>query len=225
MRDERAASLRPVNIVRWARAAEVSGVEEESAGMCAKGIRKARKLQGREGRALGSVFAEVLQTYSWGTDHVRGVKNAGIFPRRKPHVAHNKRPTRTPKPRFATTPHACQSQYPAHVLMEARVRGEAVAEGATMETVDEADENDIEADELEDEPKDVIPLIALDSVENKDERDRELEAVLEEVESVGVAVINADRVVLTLVSVVQIATPSPFVVVVIVDSTVMPNSL
>jgi len=109
--------------------------------------------------------------------------------------------------------------------MEAKVRGEAVAEGATMDTVDEADENDIEAEELEDEPKDVIPLIALDLVENEDERDRELEEVLEEVESVGVAVINADRVVLTLVSVVQTATPSPFVVVVIVDSTVIPSSL
>ena len=180
----------------------------------------------RSGRSCTKIsFAEVLQTYSWGTDQVRGEKNAGIFPRRKAHVAHNMRPTRTPKPRFATTPHACQSQSPAHVLMEAKVRGEAVAEGATMDTVDEADENDIEAEELEDEPKDVIPLIALDLVENEDERDRELEEVLEEVESVGVAVINADRVVLTLVSVVQTATPSPFVVVVIVDSTVIPSSL
>ena len=42
---------------------------------------------------------------------------------------------------------------------------------------------------------------------------------------VGVAVINSDRVVLTLVSVVQIATPSLFVVVVIILSTVIPNSL
>jgi hypothetical protein len=46
-----------------------------------------------------------------------------------------------------------------------------------------------------------------------------------EVEEVGVAVTNSDRVVLTLVSVVQIATPSPFVVVVIVLSTVIPSSL
>jgi hypothetical protein len=42
---------------------------------------------------------------------------------------------------------------------------------------------------------------------------------------VGVAVTNSDLVVLTLVSVVQIATPSPFVVVVIVLSTAIPNSL
>jgi hypothetical protein len=53
-RDERAASLSPVNIVRWAKAAEERGTVEERDGMCAKGIRKARKLHGLEGRELQS---------------------------------------------------------------------------------------------------------------------------------------------------------------------------
>jgi len=51
--DESAASLKSVNIVRWAMAAEETGaVGEESEGMCANGIRKARKLHGRDGRDL-----------------------------------------------------------------------------------------------------------------------------------------------------------------------------
>lgn len=55
--------------------------------------------------------------------------------------------------------------------------------------------------------------------------DAEVEAKRLELEVVGVAVTNSDLVVLTLVSVVQIATPSALVVVVIVLSTVIPNSL
>jgi hypothetical protein len=53
----------------------------------------------------------------------------------------------------------------------------------------------------------------------------EVDAVELELVVVGAAVTNSDLVVLTLVSVVQIATPSPFVVVVIVLSTVIPSSL
>jgi hypothetical protein len=204
----------------------VRGVEEESEGMCAKGNRKARKLHGRDGRALRSASAELPKTHSCETDHVRGEKNAGILPRKKAHVAHNSRPTRTPKPRLAITPHACQSQCPTHVLVEASLRGDAVAEGAMMEMVDEADENEIEAEELDVEvpvadarPEDRVLLLGLEIAEEVgDERD-----LVTELLPVGVTV--ADRVVLTLVSVVQIATPSPFVVVVIVLSTVIPNSL
>jgi hypothetical protein len=111
-------------------------------------------------------------------------------------------------------------------LVEASLRGDAVAEGAMMEMVDEADENEIEAEELDVEvpvadarPEDRVLLLGLEIAEEVgDERD-----LVTELLPVGVTV--ADRVVLTLVSVVQIATPSPFVVVVIVLSTVIPNSL
>jgi hypothetical protein len=225
MREERAASLSPVNIVRWANAAEVRGLEEESEGICAKGIRKASKLHGRDGRALRLASAEVLKTHSCGTDHVRGEKNAGILPRKKAHIAHNSRPTRTPKPRLATTPHACQSQSPTHVLVEARLRRDAVADGAMIDMVDEADENVIEAEELDVEVslvdarrEDRVPLLVLEAGEDGDGFDLDTGLLV-------VAVVDADRVVLTLVSVVQIATPSPFVVVVIVLSIVIPNSL
>jgi len=84
MKEERAASLRPVNIVRWARAAEVSGVEEESEGMCAKGIKKARKLQGREGRTLGSALPLVLRLT------LGGRTMSGV--RRKPASYHARKP-------------------------------------------------------------------------------------------------------------------------------------
>jgi hypothetical protein len=61
------------------------------------------------------------------------------------------------------------------------------------------------------------PVLLVDD----DDEVKEFEPVLA---VVGVAVTNSDLVVLTLVSVVHIATPSPFVVVVIVLSTVIPNS-
>jgi hypothetical protein len=51
--EESAASLSPVNIVRWAMAGEETGaVGEESEGMCANGMREARKLHGRDGLDL-----------------------------------------------------------------------------------------------------------------------------------------------------------------------------
>jgi hypothetical protein len=77
-------------------------------------------------------------------------------PRKKAHVAHSSKPTRTPKPRLATTPHACQSQSPAQVLMEARARGDGNAEGLGAVMLDDADVDidvdveDMDIDELVD---------------------------------------------------------------------------
>jgi hypothetical protein len=75
-------------------------------------------------------------------------------PRKNAHVAHSSKPTRTPKPRLATTPHACQSQSPAQVLMEARARGDGNAEGSVVVMLDDADVDidveDMDIDELVD---------------------------------------------------------------------------
>ena len=140
-------------------------------------------------------------------------------PRRIAHIAHRSSPTRTPNPRLATTPHACQSQAPAHVLTDVIASGDGIAEGSEIEKLDEADIG-FEVEDIDvgvDDVGDRLVLLVLDPLVLVEEAD--VEAVL-----LGVAVTNPDLVVLTLVSVVQIATPSPFVVVVIVLSTVIPNS-
>ena len=143
-------------------------------------------------------------------------------PRRIAHIAHRSSPTRTPNPRLATTPHACQSQSPAHVLTDVIASGDGIAEGSEIEKLDE-DDIGFEVEDIDagvDDGDDVVDrfvLLVLDTLVLFEEAD--VEAVL-----LGVAVTNSDLVVLTLVSVVQIATPSPFVVVVIVLSTVIPNS-
>ena len=142
--------------------------------------------------------------------------------RRIAHVAHRSSPTRTPNPRLATTPHACQSQSPAHVLTDVVASEDGIAEGSEIERLDEADigleleDIDVGVDDVDD-VVDRSELLVLDTLVLVEDDD--VDAVLR-----GVAVTNADLVVLTLVSVVQIATPSPFVVVVIVLSTVIPNS-
>ena len=141
-------------------------------------------------------------------------------PRRTAHVAHRSIPTRTPNPRLATTPHACQSQSPAHVLTDVIASEDGIAEGSEIDGLDEADIG-LEVEGIDvgvDDVGDRLVLLVLDPLVLVEEAD--VEAVL-----LGVAVTNPDLVVLTLVSVVQIATPSPFVVVVIVLSTVIPNSL
>ena len=60
-REDKAASLRPVNIVRWAKSAEERGVEEEREGMCAKGIKNATRLHGRDGRELLSAYISLIR--------------------------------------------------------------------------------------------------------------------------------------------------------------------
>jgi hypothetical protein len=148
-------------------------------------------------------------------------------PRKIAHVAQRSNPTTSPKPRLATTPHACQSQSPAQVFTEVKARGDGNAEGSGVERLEEADveadgDIDVEVDDIDD----WLVVLVLDTpVLLVDVEDDEVDAAELELEVVGVAVVNPDLVVLTLVSVVQIATPSPFVVVVIVLSTVIPNSL
>jgi len=132
----------------------------------------------------------------------------------------------SPKPRLATTPHACQSQSPAQVFTDVKARGDGNAEGSGVGLVEEGDievEEDMnfEVDEVDD----WLLVLVVDTPVRLVDVEDEVDAVELRLVVVGVAVINSDRVVLTLVSVVQIATPSPFVVVVIVLSTVIPNSL
>lgn len=58
----------------------------------------------------------------------------------------------TPNPKLAITPHACQSQSPAHVLREVKASGEGNAEGSEVDMVDEADiedVDDIDVDEVD----------------------------------------------------------------------------
>lgn len=71
-------------------------------------------------------------TYAVGTNHVRAEKKPGIRPRSNPHVAHSNVPTSKPKRRFDSTPHACQSQSPAHELVDEAGSAEA-EERAVME--------------------------------------------------------------------------------------------
>jgi hypothetical protein len=115
------------------------------------------------------------------------------------------------------------------VFTDVKARGDGKAEGSGIEVVEEADIADIKLEEdTEVEVDDVddwlLALVVDTPVLLVDDED-EVDVVELEVVGVGIAVINSDLVVLTLVSVVQIATPSPFVVVVIVLSTVIPNSL
>ena len=72
--------------------------------------------------------------------------------RKSAHVAQRRRPTISPKPRLATTPHACQSQSPAHVLTDVKARGDEIAEesgvGMLEEAVIEVDEDvDVEVND------------------------------------------------------------------------------
>jgi hypothetical protein len=131
----------------------------------------------------------------------------------------------TPKPRLATTPHACQSQSPAQVFTEVKARGDGKAEGSGVEVLGEADIEVKEDRGVEVDDVDWLLALVVDSPVLLVDDDDEVKDVESELVVVGVAVTNSDLVVLTLVSVVQIATPSPFVVVVIVLSTVIPNSL
>jgi hypothetical protein len=66
--------LRPVNVVRKPSAADDKGVFEDNEGIWANGMRKARKLQGLDGRELHVRRVRSMddRTYSVGTDHVRG---------------------------------------------------------------------------------------------------------------------------------------------------------
>ena len=146
-------------------------------------------------------------------------------PRKIAHVAQRSTPTRSPKPRSATTPHACQSQSPAQVFTDVKARGDGNEEGSEVEMVEEVDikvdeDMDVEVDDVDW----LLTLVVDTPVLLVDDED-EVDAIEFELVVVVVAVTNSDLVVLTLVSVVQIATPSPSVVVVIVLSTVIPNSL
>jgi len=60
-------------------------------------------------------------------------------PRRIAHVAQSKNPTRIPKPRLATTPHACQSQSPAQLFTDVKAREDGDAEGSGVGVLEEAD--------------------------------------------------------------------------------------
>jgi len=125
-----------------------------------------------------------------------------------------------PNARFATVPHDCQSQSPAQVLVVDSVTG--VLELLGTEFVDD---NDTELDEdaeieAEDDPSTSVESLA--EVVDPDADTGDTESV--DAGLLWVLVTRLDRVVLTLVSVVHTATPSSFVVVVIVLSTVIPNS-
>ena len=65
-------------------------------------------------------------------------------PRKIAHVAQSRKPTISPKPRFATTPHACRSQSPAQLFTEVKAREDGDAEGSGVGVLEEAD---IELDE------------------------------------------------------------------------------
>jgi hypothetical protein len=125
-----------------------------------------------------------------------------------------------PNARFATVPHDCQFQSPAQVLVVDSATG--VLELLGTELVDDNDtevneDGDIEA---EDDPSTSVENI-VDVVYPDGDTD-DIESV--DAELLSVLVTRLDRVVLTLVSVVHTATPSSFVVVVTLLSTVIPNS-
>ena len=61
----------------------------------------------------------------------------------------------SPKPRLATTPHACQSQSPAQVFTDVKARGDGNAEGSEVAMLDEGDikveeDIDIEVEDVDD---------------------------------------------------------------------------
>lgn len=178
-------------------------------------------------------------THSGGTNHVRGEKIPGIRPRSIAHVAQSRVPTSRPNSRFETTPQAWKSQSPAQVLIEEAGRADAedkigielevksVGDALVGAEVDRTDGVD-EVEELELELELVLEaeLERDDEVTEADEEVWRLVLEREFERDVAVeAVIRAVAVIMTLVCVVQIATPSAFVVVVIVLSTVMPSCL
>ena len=192
----------------------------------------------------GKVKAAIA--YAVGVNHVRGEKKPGIFPRKIAHVAHKTAPTKRPKRALVSMPHACQSQSPAQELVDDWASAEADGTdekecGNTAEDVEEVEAeevgkdddvldnsvDDAKADDI-DEVDEAVVLddegldVRVDEIEV--DRDRlELVELLELEDSLP-AVRRLLAVVNTVVCVVHIATPSAFVVVVIVLSTVIPNS-
>lgn len=136
------------------------------------------------------------------------------------HVAQRRVPISIPNARLATVPQDCQSQSPAQVLVVDSVTG--VLEALGRELVDENDTKVDEEAEIEAEDDRSTSVENPVEVVDPDADTDDIESV--DAELLRVLVTRLDRVVLTLVSVVHTATPSSFVVVVIVLSTVIPNS-
>lgn len=92
-------------------------------------------------------------THFVGVNHVRGEKNPGILPRRIAHVAHKTAPTKRPKRRLVSIPHACQSQSPAQEFVDdaASANAEGTDEKEDANTLDEVDPVDVDEIEVDDE--------------------------------------------------------------------------